>query len=946
MIIKFKLLREYPNRENFSELQVAECTYNNQTINKIMLTLSKESESLIKDGDNKSFIIKNIRDDEIELVTNTLRIKSTSSIIEPIKIDFLFAVDQVKQVNNDWEVELSFIHLWNGEMIKKIHILNTDNQYGKIIEKNKNEYLFQLAKIKKYDTNSLANQATSKILTIFATDFQELNVSVPLQINLREVPVKGLEVLNNNNNTYIFDSREILASKGLKDYEKIELVTNEKINKDEIISFIIPDLRIIFQRDREDKILRVGQAYHSLIKTQITPEVPADEPAKKEIQEFLAKYQNDNYRKRISDCQKKLQKYSVLLNQIHLQPKTQTDYAEKLAKQKNDLSHKLEVFIDQTKLQKRIAILKEQFFLVAQDYQGASQVDWLQQELKKIDQEFSATEKEIEKYNSLENGYLQKNWFLALQNDPQFQQLLIKHNLSQPRVLDNLTWWDFHSCLKGDGSLDYSILETRIQEIKTHLASLNDLGYRLTEISPGEKYEKWNQAQIKKSEAVKAIDLSYSPEQWKDPLYQEYKEINRVFADIIIETLRRKWIPPLTGTQKKEIKNSLGPSLAIDVITRVQKESFVAQFKVYFKDVIDRELKKLSEEEPNELGKLMTYGERMNKSVTWKQLNFHFKQAMTEIQKVRSGKLASIKELKEQAKKNISEILEKSKLKTSDLYSPYQNWSADIEKMESNSKILQFEQDLTLLLEEINCFLQQKCFPNLDSKEKDQIKRVKDTDELEKQIEILLEGKKAWLAIWQTNFYLQNYRELRDENEQNYYLQKRQLEEVDSLLKSVNNLNKEQIELLQDLTNILAGLRYSFSIKCLQQRFNELILQKNVSFREKELVLKELQKIFQERSEENKLNESETVAQAEIEVNFSLIRQGKNAKKLSIFNERQAGLSLLDLPQEASEESETKTGNDSGPFSQQSLILLAFGGLLLIFLWRWYRKKREEDPFW
>jgi hypothetical protein len=26
--------------------------------------------------------------------------------------------------------------------------------------------------------------------------------------------------------------------------------------------------------------------------------------------------------------------------------------------------------------------------------------------------------------------------------------------------------------------------------------------------------------------------------------------------------------------------------------------------------------------------------------------------------------------------------------------------------------------------------------------------------------------------------------------------------------------------------------------------------------------------------------------------------------------------------------------------------LLAIGGLILIFLWRWYRKKREQDPFW
>lgn len=101
MIIKFKLLGKYLTGNNFSELQVTECSYNDKPINKIIFALSKESEFIIKDGTSKLFNIKNIRDDEIELSANTLKINSTSLIITPIKVNFLFAVDRVNQINNN-----------------------------------------------------------------------------------------------------------------------------------------------------------------------------------------------------------------------------------------------------------------------------------------------------------------------------------------------------------------------------------------------------------------------------------------------------------------------------------------------------------------------------------------------------------------------------------------------------------------------------------------------------------------------------------------------------------------------------------------------------------------------------------------------------------------------------------------------------------------------------
>jgi len=78
------------------------------------------------------------------------------------------------------------------------------------------------------------------------------------------------------------------------------------------------------------------------------------------------------------------------------------------------------------------------------------------------------------------------------------------------------------------------------------------------------------------------------------------------------------------------------------------------------------------------------------------------------------------------------------------------------------------------------------------------------------------------------------------------------------------------------------------------------------------------------------LNENEVAAQAETKTNLDLIKQGKTAKKLSIFNERQADLSLLDLPKEASEENEVQAGSNFGLLSRQVLTLLAFGGFFLI----------------
>jgi len=62
--------------------------------------------------------------------------------------------------------------------------------------------------------------------------------------------------------------------------------------------------------------------------------------------------------------------------------------------------------------------------------------------------------------------------------------------------------------------------------------------------------------------------------------------------------------------------------------------------------------------------------------------------------------------------------------------------------MESKSQITQYEQELILLLEEINCLLRQKWFPNLDSQTKKQIKQVENITKLNEQIENLLAERK------------------------------------------------------------------------------------------------------------------------------------------------------------------------------------------------------------
>lgn len=59
------------------------------------------------------------------------------------------------------------------------------------------------------------------------------------------------------------------------------------------------------------------------------------------------------------------------------------------------------------------------------------------------------------------------------------------------------------------------------------------------------------------------------------------------------------------------------------------------------------------------------------------------------------------------------------------------------------------------------------------------------------------------------------------------------------------------------------------------------------------------------------MNEKEVASREEVETKLSLVKQGKEVEKLSVLNECQMKLNLLNLPQEELDENEIQTENDS-----------------------------------
>ncbi|KLL03129.1 MAG: hypothetical protein MRECE_27c011 [Mycoplasmataceae bacterium CE_OT135] len=938
MKIKFKLLEKKPTNQGL-QLQVSECSYDKQIINKITL---KHNHKFLTNAENNQFIIKNIRDNEIEFKSNTneLIIDSPNCIIFPTKTDFLFAVNKIEKISHNWEIELAFPHAWNGEKITKIRLSAADDQDQRMIEENKNESFFTISGIKKYDL--LPATGKTEMLILSANDFRDLEKSVLFQPEPVEIFVKNPKKESNH---YLIKCQGDLAKIGLKDYQKIRIIFHQGISDGDVIKFNLTNLKEILQRDKEDGILRINNNYHSFAKLQTGSAASAHEQAQKTIQKksqkFQKKYQNEQA-ERINMCQKSLEKYSVFLQQLH--DKFNDPASQELINQKNSLSQKLTEFASQRQLERKIALLERQIFFTMPDYQNQDKIDQFQQELGKIDQEFTELTEKIEKYQSSLGEHLKKKWVSIYENDPQLQQLFAKNKVSQQGFFDSLEWNEGHFWIKEDGSIDYLALERYIQEQNSHDGLPNDLGYFPQDLKEGNELKKWNEAQIKKIEAEEAIHLGYSPEQWKDPQYQEYKDKPRILADSMIEVFQRDWNPPLSAEHKKEIKGSWSDKLAEDIL-KVQKERFKNQAKTYFKAFIEQELKKSPTVNADELGAYSSYATEIEKRRDWKGLENYLERLIAKINQARESKISSLSEAQEQAKKNINETFQKTKIKTQELHQQHQNWAAKMEKMESISAILQFEQDFTLLLEKINCFSRQQWFPNFGQRERNQIKRAKDPKDLQKRMASREGEKKKWLLIWQINKYLSYYQELQEEVEQDYFAQHKQLSEARLLLNKIDesSLNSEQMEMKKTLEKMVEPISYLYFLRGNQRVFNKV-----TSAKLKQEQLQQLQEELQKITKKRKLTETEIQIQQKAEQNFRLIQQGKTPEKFILINEKQTELELLTLEPEVKGENDstTENTNDQDWVSQKTLVIFALVGLILIFFWRWYRKKKEEDPFW
>src|SRR5262245_4326664 len=116
------------------------------------------------------------------------------------------------------------------------------------------------------------------------------------------------------------------------------------------------------------------------------------------------------------------------------------------------------------------------------------------------------------------------------------------------------------------------------------------------------------------------------------------------------------------------IKDSWSSFDLVDNIMDLQRDNYLIQAKAYFKNVVNQALRKFPEVELRELGSLANYEKKIDEEEEQNYLRDYVNQVIKEVMKIRSSKVASLEELKEQAKKNISETLTKSKLKAADLH--------------------------------------------------------------------------------------------------------------------------------------------------------------------------------------------------------------------------------------------------------------------------------------
>lgn len=479
--------------------------------------------------------------------------------------------------------------------------------------------------------------------------------------------------------------------------------------------------------------------------------------------------------------------------------------------------------------------------------------------------------------------------------------------------------------------------------------SSSELGYKANEILPGSIYEKWYNSQISKSEARKALWQGYLPPQWKSSKYQIYKEKNE---SLFLAKLKLYFLQEVSFF-REVVKDSESESEIVKKAAQFQKKTILNQaVEKYFKPIINRELLSLDEEEIIELEPSLSLVLK-NPFTSWKLLKTEFELLIKTISQIRARKsFSSIEDIKNQVKNRISQVLEKAGIENYELNLKHQNWTKDIKEIKDISQSVQLEYHLIPLFEGINYFLDQHWFIKLNSQEVVQIKKVEDTKELWKTVQNLIEKKQEQLLIEQINKIIKFYQKLQDFTQQKYRLQihhlknaRHTLEVIQIILPDSTWWKSEKNQFQEDLKITLNELEYYQKIRELQRAFS-----KNPSFEKKKHILQELQENFQNLSKIKSLTEKELKIRAKVRKNLDLVQNKELVDSLPnlfplINSVPQNSLSFIPI-----KDKETNFGNTSNSDSaldfQKELAILAIVALILILIWKWYRKKKEKEPFW
>jgi len=133
----------------------------------------------------------------------------------------------------------------------------------------------------------------------------------------------------------------------------------------------------------------------------------------------------------------------------------------------------------------------------------------------------------------------------------------------------------------------------------------------------------------------------------------------------------------------------------IETIEKIKTARCLVQAKKHYKDIIDYEL--------NQTPKVVIYADyqkQIDQQTTEESLIKFYQQTMKEILKARINKFSSLQLAQEQAKRNIAQFLAENKQQVQILNIQYHNYAKKVEHLTNISDVLQFEQELIMLLKE------------------------------------------------------------------------------------------------------------------------------------------------------------------------------------------------------------------------------------------------------